>query len=321
MKSYAGYYKNDIRERSSSGGIFSALAKRILEDNGVVYGVCMANDNYSAHFERATNLKDIDKMLSSKYMQASVGQTFKHVKEDLEKGLKVLFTGTICQINGLRGYLQKEYANLYCVDVICHGVPSHKLWKQYLIFREKQIGKCMELNFRSKEQGWYESGIKENTFFTPQKENPYMNLFLRDLCLRPSCYKCVCKREKQSDITLGDLWGVHQVASELNDDRGLSVIILRTDKSEQLFDEIKEHLVLKEITYQEAVLENPAEYESAKKPLGRDKFYKTMNKKSFGTLADQYLEQSFYWKLMGKINRVYHKVLRKIVKQKEGIKL
>lgn len=89
----------------------------------------MANDNYSAHFERATNLKDIDKMLSSKYMQVSVGQTFKHVKEDLEKGLKVLFTGTICQINGLRGYLQKEYANLYCVDVICHGVPSHKLWK------------------------------------------------------------------------------------------------------------------------------------------------------------------------------------------------
>ena len=310
MKTYAGFYKNEIREISSSGGIFSALAFYVFSKNGVVYGVCMSEDNYFAHFERASDEEMLRKIVSSKYMQAKIGDTFKNVKTDLDRGLKVLFSGTICQINGLKCYLQKDYDNLYCVDVICHGVPSQRLWKKYLLYRENQIGKCIELNFRGKDHGWYDSGIKENEIFTPQKDNLYMNLFLRDLCLRPSCYECICKKNKFSDFTLGDLWGVKEVAPELNDDRGLSVIFVRTKKAEQLFSQIVDELVLKEITYEQAVLDNPAEYESASRPVARNKFYKDMCTMRFSKLADKYLEANLYWKIMGKANKVIHKLIK-----------
>ena len=309
MKAYAGYYKNEIREKSSSGGIFSALASYILEKNGVVYGVVMASDNYSAHFERATNEENLKKMLSSKYIQASVGDIFQSVKIDLDNRIHVLFSGTACQINGLKKYLQKDYENLFCVDVICHGVPSQKLWKQYLINREKLIGKCTEVNFRSKEQGWYESGIKENTLFTTQKQDDYMNLFLHDFCLRPSCYECVCKKDKQSDITLGDLWGVEQVAPELNDDMGLSTIITRTEKGKNLFLSIAERLEYKEISFQQAVLDNPAESHSSVRPRERDKFYIDLNKMGFEKMCSKYLETGFYWKFRGKVRRTLNKLM------------
>lgn len=309
MKTYAGYYKNKIREKSSSGGIFSALANCILKKNGVVYGVCMSSDNYSAHFERASTYSEVQLMIGSKYMQASMGSILHSVKMDLENGIVVLFTGTICQINGLKKYLQRDYDNLYCADVICHGVPSQKLWKKYILSREEQIGKCIELNFRSKEAGWYASGIKENYFFTSQNKNQYMNLFLSDLCLRPSCYECICKKNKKSDITIGDLWGVHQVAPDLDDDRGISAIILRTKKSENMFNCIKGDLVYKEITYDEAILENPSEHESAQKPLGRETFYRDLEKKSFESLWEKYMEKTLVWKFYGGVKRKFHRIL------------
>lgn len=303
MKSYAGYYKDSIREISSSGAIFCALAKYILKEKGVVYAVCMTTDKYSAHFERATDFNVVKKMLGSKYMQATMGDSYKQVRKDLDNGFQVLFCGTICQINGLKLFLRRDYENLVCIDIICHGVPSHKLWKKYLMYREETIGKCNNLNFRSKEQGWYNSGIKENNIFTPQCENDYMNLFLKDLCLRPSCYKCICKKTKLSDITLGDLWGVNEVAPELNDDKGISTIILRTTKAEKIFDSIKDELVFKEITYKEATLDNPAEYESSKKPSIRKNFYKDLEKKTFKTFLKKYLEQTLFWKYLRKIQR------------------
>ena len=122
MKTYAGYYKKEIREKSSSGAIFCAIALKILGKGGIVYGVCMSEDNYSANFERISDEKSLEKILGSKYMQAYVGNTFINVKRDLDNGLNVLFSGTICQINGLKGYLNKEYENLYCIDVICYVI-------------------------------------------------------------------------------------------------------------------------------------------------------------------------------------------------------
>ena len=304
MKTYAGYYKKEIREKSSSGAIFCAIALKILGKGGIVYGVCMSEDNYSANFERISDEKSLEKILGSKYMQAYVGNTFINVKRDLDNGLNVLFSGTICQINGLKGYLNKEYENLYCIDVICHGTPSNKLWMKYLVDRERQIGKCNELNFRSKEQGWYDSGIKENKIFTPQKQNSYMNLFIKDLCLRPSCYKCLCKTNKLSDFTLGDLWGVHEVAPELNDDRGISVIFIRTKKAEKLFEQLKDELIIKVITYEQAVIDNPCEYKSSKRPKLRDTFYKDMEVMSYQELVEKYLKIRRFDRLINKVSSI-----------------
>ena len=133
MKVFACYSTNDdIRIKSSSGGVFSALALHILCENGVVYGVAMSEDCYSAEYIRVTDEAMLEKLRGSKYLQANVGNTFLLVKKDLEEGKKVLFSGTGCQVNGLKNFLQKEYDNLYCVDVICHGTPSPVLWKKFI---------------------------------------------------------------------------------------------------------------------------------------------------------------------------------------------
>lgn len=309
MKTYAGYCTKEIRENSSSGGVFSVLACYVIKKGGVVYGVRMSEDYYLASYMRADDEEGLIKQLGSKYIQASLGETFHKVKKDLDNKRIVLFSGTACQINGLKGFLNKDYANLICVDIICHGVPSKKLWKQYLINREKQIGKCRYLNFRSKDQGWYNSGVKENEIYTKQKENIYMNLFLADICLRPSCYACKCKKNKLSDFTLGDLWGVDKVAPELNDDKGLSVIFLRTSKAEQIFKAIKKQLVCKEITYEQAILDNPAEFESVKMPIARIHFYDDLKLMSFNKFVKKYLETTMYWKIRGKIKRKLRRLI------------
>ena len=303
MKSYVGYYINSIREKSSSGGIFSALADYVLKKDGVVYGVSMSEDFYSAHYARVMREENIDNLIGSKYMQASMGDAFCNVKQDLEAGRVVLFVGTSCQINGLKLFLNVEYESLICVDIICHGVPSQMLWKQYLQNRENHIGKCRFLNFRSKDMGWYNSGIKENEIYTPQNENTYMRLFLKDLCLRPSCYECISKKNKLSDFTIGDFWGVNEIASEINDDRGLSVIILRTDKAQKIMESLREQMVLKEVTYNQAVQDNPAEYASVKKPISRKGFYRDLQTMNFDDFEKKYLETTLYWKIVGKIKR------------------
>lgn len=309
MKSYVGYYTDNIRDKSSSGGIFSALADYVFKKNGVVYGVSMSEDFYSAHYTRVSCAKNINKLIGSKYMQASVGNAFRNVKLDLDARRVVLFVGTACQINGLKSFLNINYDKLICVDIICHGVPSKMLWKQYLQNREKQIGKCRYLNFRSKDQGWYNSGIKENEIYTPQNENTYMRLFLKDLCLRPSCYECISKKNILSDFTLGDFWGVNNIAPEMNDDRGLSVIILRTVKAQKIIESIREQLVLKEVTYDEAVQDNPAEYESAKRPIARKNFYRDLQSMTFNNFEKKYLETTVYWKIYGKIKRKLSKLI------------
>ena len=303
MKSYVGYYINVIREKSSSGGIFGALTDYVFKKGGVVYGVTMSEDFYSAYYTRASCEDNVNNLIGSKYMQASVGDAFRNVKLDLDAGRIVLFVGTSCQINGLKLFLNTEYDTLICVDIICHGVPSKLLWKQYLQNREKLIGKCRFLNFRSKDMGWYNSGIEENEIYTPQNENTYMRMFLKDLCLRPSCYDCISKKNKLSDFTIGDFWGVNEIAPEINDDRGLSVIILRTDKAKKIIESLRGQLFLKEVTYDQAVQDNPAEYASVKRPISRKRFYRDLQIMNFDDFEKKYLETTLYWKVVGKLKR------------------
>lgn len=139
VKAYACYLKDDNkRMNSSSGAVFSALSSYIFSVNGVVYGVAMADDCRSAVFISVTDEEGLKKLRGSKYLQAKIGDTYKNVKKDLLDGKTVLFTGTGCQINGLKNFLQKDYNNLICVDVICHGVPSPELWRKYVYYQEKK---------------------------------------------------------------------------------------------------------------------------------------------------------------------------------------
>jgi len=283
MKTYAAYYNNPARMNSSSGGIFSLIATQF----DVVYGVAMSKDCYGAEFVRITD-GNIEALRGSKYLQAKIGDTFAKVKSDLLNSVNVLFTGTGCQINGLKCYLQKEYTNLTTVDVICHGTPPAKLWKKYVRFLEYKNDKLKEVNFRYKGTVPKSLGRKEGYIFSPKEQDAYMNLFLENCCLRPACYNCHAKFWKKSDITIGDFWGINEIAPELNDGKGVSLVIVRTEKGKDLFEKIKGCLVFKEVPYDDAVKNNPLEFRSVQKTSKRDTFFIDLNYMTFKELRRKY---------------------------------
>lgn len=299
-KVYACYNRDkDVRLSSSSGAVFSSLAEYVFSRNGAVYGVAMSEDCYSAEFIAVTDRSGLTKLRGSKYLQAKVGNTFKKVKVELQAGKLVLFTGTGCQVNGLKVFLGKDYDNLICMDVICHGAPSPALWKKYAEYQEKKNGgKLRGINFRCKDDSWTDFGMKEVLADIPQGEtknlyiskdkDPYMRMFLRDYCLRPSCYDCAAKNVKMADLTVADFWGINDVAPEMNDGNGTSLILIRTDKGMKAFETISSKLKLKEVTYEEGVRCNPAEYKSCSRPPQRDTFFKDMDVMEFEELEKKY---------------------------------
>lgn len=308
MKTYAAIYNNnEIRENSSSGGIFSALAEKF----DVVYGVAMTDDCYGAEMIRVEG--DISPLRGSKYFQAKVGDTFKQVKKDLEEGRKVLFSETGCQINGLTMFLGKEYPNLFLLDIICHGTPSPKLWREYAKYQEKKHGKLESVNFRCKDDSWVDFGMKENQLYISKDTDSFMRMFLRNYCLRPACYECHAKHYKKSDMTIADFWGIENVAPEMNDGRGTSLVITRTEKGQELFESIKNELKWKEVSYEEGVKGNPSEYSSVVRPQQRDTFFSDLEKLPFEEMEKKYaadIKVSFPRKVVRKIKRTIKKILR-----------
>lgn len=307
MKTYAAYCDDEIRKQSSSGGLFSVIASNYE----VIYGVTMTADCHSAEFRRV--IGDISPLRGSKYFQAKVGDTFRWVKQDLEEGKNVLFSGTGCQINGLKSFLQKEYDNLLTIDVVCHGVPSPKLWDLYAGYREKQFEKKLDyVNFRCKDRGWSDFSIKENQMYISKNEDPFMRMFLRNYCLRPACYECHAKRHKKSDMTIADFWGIENVAPQMNDGRGISLVITRTDKGQGLFDSIKNKLKWKEVSYEEGVKSNPSEYKSVARPQQRDTFFVDLEKLTFDEMEKKYVADAkvpLLRRVASKIKRTIKEIL------------
>lgn len=292
---YAAYSKDEkLRSESSSGGVFSLLAEKVLHRAGVVYGAAMSQDCKNAEFIRIDKEEELSKLRGSKYLQARVGNTYRQVKADLESGIPVLFSGTGCQVNGLRGFLGKGYGNLYCVDVVCHGVPSPKLWSRYVQNIEKEANaKLISVNFRCKDVSWEDFGIKKidsthRDMYISKDKDPYMLMFLRDYCLRPSCYECAVKQQKLADITIGDFWGINHVFPEMNDGKGISLVIVRTDQGSELFHCIGTDIVFKEVSYEDGVRENSAEYSSVRRPEERNDFFDDMAAMDFKELENKY---------------------------------
>lgn len=307
MKTYAAIYKdNEIRENSSSGGVFSALAKKF----DVVYGAAMTDDCYGGEMIRVED--DVSHLRGSKYFQVKIGDTFQQVKKDLKEGRMVLFSGTGCQINGLSMFLGKGYANLFLLDIICHGTPSQKLWKEYALYQEKKHGKLESVNFRCKDDSCIDFGIKE-MLYIPKDKDSFMRMFLRNYCLRPACYECHAKHYKKADMTIADFWGVENVVPEMNDGRGTSLVITRTDKGQALFDEIKKELKWKEVSYEEGVRGNPSEYKSVFRPQQRNTFFADLDRLPFEEMEKKYasdIKVSFRRSVVSKIKRIIKQILK-----------
>ncbi len=299
MNVFAAYNKGEIRNESSSGGIFAALAKEFE----VVYGVSMSENNRQAIYTRAE--RNIYPLIGSKYIQAKTGNAFENIKNDLENRRRVLFVGTACYVNGLIHYLGRDYPELVTVDIICHGVPSYKLWEKY-------IGNDIanSVNFRCKDNGWKNYGMKINGEFIPQSSNHFMQVYLSNIALRPSCYNCICKGAKLSDITIGDYWGINDLFPEMDDDNGTSVVIVRTEKGQHLFDTIKDSLIYVKTDYENVTQNNPMERNSTNRSIYRNSFYRNTEGKDFDSIYKEYFDHSISLRITRKIKSIYFKILK-----------
>lgn len=245
-KALVAYVKNDeLRMSSSSGGIFGLLANYIIDMGGIIVGAAF-DDDLMVHHIIVDNKEDLKRLQGSKYLQSRIERTYDLTKQALDKGAKVLFSGTACQIAGLKAFLKKEYSNLYTVDVLCHGVPSPKVWKSYLNWQSKLNNASVESAFfRDKKHGWKVFALLLR--FSNKKEyeqiftkDLYMQLFLKNICLRPSCHHCKFKDlNRPSDITVGDCWGIEQYMPGMDDDKGTSIVIAHTQKGLELFDSVR----------------------------------------------------------------------------------
>lgn len=305
-----------VRRESSSGGIFSVLALEIIKDGGAVFGVAMSNDCKTARFMKAENEAELHLLRGSKYIQSESGDVYRQVRMELEKNRKVLFTGTPCHINALKLFLRREYSNLLCMDVICHGVPTPELWRKYIESFEVENKKVIAVNFRCKQDNLRNFGhnkIDKNreVYYMSKDDDPFMQMFLKNLCLRPSCYKCKVKQNRLSDITAADFWGIGKLIPEFNDNLGTSLVLIRTDRGKNAFEQVKNNLWCKQTEYSNAVVYNPSELKSVLIPQKRSDFMNDMKKMNFTQLNKKYVGSLFQLRLKNLIKKsVLFKLLR-----------
>ena len=314
---YAAYNKDEeTRKKSSSGGIFSLISEKIIQDNGIVYGALIDFKKKVRHV-RIDNINNLDKLRGSKYVQSYLGNIFLDVRKDLTEGKKVLFTGTPCQIEGLKSFLQKEYENLYTQDIICHGVPSPKVFKKYLTEQKNSRFIIDKVEFRNKDNGWKKFNIKitfqnKKNYVKPFNKDIYMKLFLNNLCLRKSCYNCSFKKyNRNSDITLADLWGSDHIVPKMDNNNGLSLVIINSDKGKKIFENIEGKTEKIEINLMKALKYNSSMLNSVVMPKHRERFFNKLDAISLKKIDKKYNRKS-------KIAVILNKIKKKIKKSKDG---
>lgn len=288
-KTIAAYAKDDeIRLTSSSGGIFSVLAEKILDDGGVVVGVSQLSSTRFGHIV-IDNKTDLEKLRGSKYVQANAGLIYKEVRNLLKEGRKVLFSGTPCQVAALYSVLgNSKCENLWTVDIVCHGTPSVKVWEKFVREIElKTNGSVKQSFFRDKRLGWrlfsmtnvieYSSGdCFQKT--EPMTKDIYMQAFLKNFCLNSSCSNChYGKLPRIADITLGDYWNIAEVHPSMDDDKGTSVVLLNTKHGNNLLDQCSRKIEFCISDLKRAIEGNPCIIRSSIEHPKRADFFKDLD--------------------------------------------
>lgn len=308
---------------SSSGGVFPALAKVVTDEGGLVFGAVMERDLIVGHAEAET-MEEVQKMRGSKYVQSDPYSSYIDAEQYLKDGRKVLFTGTPCQIAGLKRYLSKDYDNLLTVDTACHGVPGPGLWEMYtqsLKARTQSDITCVR--FRDKSSGWRHYTM---TCIGPDgqvvrsvsaEEDPYMALFMQGMTLRPSCYACPAREGRSgSDLTLADLWSVASSVPEKNDDLGLSGVLVNTEKGRRYMSCIKAEFI-REVPAEAVMAENGGFVESRPVPEKREEFFKGLGVAGidvYGHLKKYVVRRPLPVRLYRKVRSVLSSMKRRIIK-------
>lgn len=338
LKVYAAKNKNVRKQlNSSSGGVFVELAEYIISRDGVVFGAAF-NEIWEVEHRFVEKAQELPILMGSKYVQSKIGETYLQCESFLKQGRDVLFVGTSCQIMGLKLFLRKEYDNLLAVDVICHGVPSPGVWRKYLFeVMEKQSAQSAAngentvlssslktmpvitgINFREKNGfEWRKYGfvVRGKSALKADKNlvllsdifyyNPFMNVFLANIILRPSCYKCPAKGGRcGSDMTVADYWGIESVAPEFYDDKGVSLVFVHNHKGTVALKSI--NLCFQESTFEDAIKNNSSYLQSVVEPKKRIEFFDAfaLNKSVIDTIQKA-LKVSTLRRIINKVERIF----------------
>lgn len=297
QKVYVAWFKNkQVRKESSSGGLFSAISNYIISTGGVVFGAKWTDD-FSVVIDYCTDIDGLKSFRGSKYVQAIINDNYEIAKSFLDKGKIVLFSGTPCQIAGLKAYLKTDYFNLITLDLICHGVPSPMVFKSYLNDLEKHYhDKVSKISFRFKKPAWSSSSVLVNfknkrTYINSTQIDPYFVGFNQKFFIREACLECKYSNiNRLGDVTIADFWGFRPTNWKMRDfDKGCSAIILNSEKGINLFKSISKNLVYEENSMENVIQGNRGLLKPYPKAANSDEFWREFLKtKDFGSVSKKY---------------------------------
>jgi len=323
IATYAAINKNkEVLSSSASGGIFGALAAMVLEKKGVIFG-CAYNEDMEPEHICVNNLFDLHKIQGSKYVQSNINDTYTKAKKYLKGNRWVLFTGTPCQIAGLKSYLGKDYENLITADLICHGVPPSQFFKGYIRYLEDKLnGKIMDFKFRDKSKGWglqakiiYEKrGTVREKFLLPL-ESYYYYYFLKGDVYRESCYECkyACG-SREGDFTMGDYWGVEKAHPVIETKNGVSVLLVNSIKGMKLLPELKEYLNITKSTFEQARERNGQLNRPVPKSERREAILKMNHQGGYQAVANEYYRKHKWQIILLKVKLLVPQPVKNVIK-------
>lgn len=335
IESYAASRKNPQEIlKSSSGGIFAAIADKIIEENGIVFGSTM---EYTGHRLEVKHIgvdkkDELIKLFGSKYVQSYIGDTYNEAKEHLESNRIVLFSGTPCQIAGLKLFLGKKYGNLLTIDIICHGVPSVQMFQDYIKCIEENL-KCKieKFTFRDKKFGWGLNGsftyIKKEEKYEEKFEcdkSSYYKMFLESHIYRESCYNCkYTSKHRPADITIGDYWGVEKEhpqifnsgSGKLDLEKGISCVIVNTVKGKEYFEKYSDVIDKYESTF-EKISKNNAQLNCSSKSDKRNEILDKYKEFGYSYLEKEFQRKLMYYKLLKLVPKKLKTLIKKILLRK-----
>lgn len=301
-KAYACINKNDVvRLNSSSGGVYTLLAEEIISEGGCVFAAAF-DENLCVKHIKINKIEDIEKGRGAKYVASDFTDAVREAKCLLQDGKKVMFTGTPCECAAMIECAKGYRNNLLCVDCVCHGAPDKKIWNLYLESLKKRKHILQHVNMRCKKTGWaryqycWEMKYSDGTVhYEKADKNPYMNGFTKNYFLRSSCYSCKHKGfSRNTDISLGDFWGVWDIKPHMNDGKGTSLVLVHSQIGVDYFSKISQHMIYEEVTEEEAVRNNQSIIVSAKKNCKADDFEKNISKGKDFISVMQKLEKENY---------------------------
>lgn len=290
----------EIRMQSSSGGVFTRLAEEIIRKGGVVFGA-RYDDCWKVMHTWADTMEGIACFRGAKYVQSVIGHTYSEVRTFLRQGRWVLFTGTPCQIAGLKHFLKVEYDTLLTADVVCHGVPSPRVWQVYLDTINPLHEPITTLTMRNKSQGWSRYCMEIRTakhclYSGRASRNVFSRGFLADFYLRPSCHACLAKQGRSgSDLTLGDFWGIAEVCPSMDDDLGVSLVVIHSPQGMNFCGALG--VCQKEVTYEQVIRANPALERSAPLTSYRAEFWERFSKEGMRAVSQLWWKKRV-WKIL-----------------------